>query len=432
MFKKIKEGYKKNWLLRVASFNSLSVFFKLITGFVVSKVMAIFIGPAGLAITGNLSNFMQSVESLSSLGVKHGVIKYVAEYREDELQLKRIISSAFFVSLCISIMLFFGIFLFSNTISQIVFNSKDFSFLFKVSAIMIPFYSIHIFYISILNGLKRIKQLIQVNIVGYIFTTILIVVLIVYNKLEGALYAIVISPFLLFSSLLYRFKMLKEISKSIKFTLISKVFFKKITSFFSMTLFSGIMFPVIFLLIRNHIIDTVGITDAGYWEATRKISNYYMLFVYTLFNMYLLPVLSEDINNTKFKTTIINFYQNILPIVLLGFIMIYFFRYFIIRVVFTSDFLSMQELFGWQLIGDFFRIVSLTVSYQFFAKKMILKYLICETSLMLFVYLLSIYLINHLNVIGAVKAHAYSYMFYTLLMFFIFRNELFKRDAIKQ
>ena len=40
-------------------------------------------------------------------------------------------------------------------------------------------------------------------------------------------------------------------------------------------------------------------------------------------------------------------------------------------------------------------------------------------------------LVNYLSVLGAVKAHAFSYIFYTLLMFYVFEDELFKKNGAK-
>lgn len=431
MLKLFKEQLNRSVLFKAISFNSLSVLIKLITGFAISKFMAVFLGPSGMAISGNLSNFMQSLESLSSLGLKNGIIKYIAESNADKIQFKKVVSTGFLISVGIGILTALILFLFSTALSQFVFSSHSYSILFKVSALMMPFYALHVFFIAVITGLKKIKDLVIINIIGYVFSALLIIFLMGRNQLDGALLSIVLTPFILFLSLFIRFKLVKKIIENISFVSSSKPYALKITSFFSMTLISGIMFPIIFLMIRNHIIDTVGASAAGYWEATRKLSNYYMLFFYTMFNIYLLPTLSEDVNNTKFKSTIFNFYKSILPIVLVGFLSIYFLRFFIIKVVFTAEFLSMQELFSWQLIGDFFRIVSLTMAYQFFAKKMIKKYLICEIILMVFIYLSSIYLVNYLSVLGAVKAHALSYIFYTLLMFYVFKNELFKRHAIK-
>ena len=426
----IKNFYTKNFLVKVASINILSVLARFFSGFIVSKVSAIFIGPSGIAITGNLSNIMQSIESLTSLGVKNGIIKYVSENKEDKTKLKFIISSAFTITLIISILLFIFLFFFSSYLSFFVFKHINYSYLFKISALMMPFYSFHIFFISVMNGMKQVSELVKINVLGYFLTTIIVVFLIITRELNGALLAIIVIPILLFCSLFYKYSYFINIIKLIDISFISKEFLNKIASFFSMSLFSGIMFPVIFLFIRNYIIDNVGLNEAGYWEATRKISNYYMLFIYAIYDMYLLPTLSEDTNSKSFKSNIFNFYKHVLPIVLVLFITIYSFRFLVIKIVFTDQFLGMHELFCWQLFGDFFKIISFTIAYQFSAKRMIKLYIACEAVYLLFIYLSSIHLIDYYGVIGAVKAHAYSYIFYTLLMFFIFRKKLFKKDEI--
>ena len=419
-----------NKLLKIGSVNSLSVLVRLISGFAISKFMAIFIGPAGMALSGNLSNFMQSIQSLSSLGFKNGIIKYVAESKEDENQFKNVVSSGFFISLCIGLLLTFILFLFANSFSQLVFNTDEYSFLFKLSALMMPLFSVHIFFIAVISGLKKINDLVQINIFGYICSAALIIFLMYENQLDGAILAIVITPFVLFCSLFFKYKLLNKIFISISFYSTSASFLLKIASFFSMTLFSGIMFPFIFLLIRNYIIDNVGVEEAGYWEGIRKISNYYMLFVYTLFEIYLLPLLAENKSRKGFRTIVFDFYKTLLPFVFGSFVIIFLLKFVIIKLVLTNEFLPMQELFLWQLVGDFFRIVFLTISYQFLAKRMIRLYIICEIIYMVLIYFSSIYLINYFGALGAVKAHALSSFFYMLLMFYIFRNEFFKMKTV--
>lgn len=417
-------------LFQVVTVNSLSVFIKLILGLVTSKFMAIFIGPSGLAVTGNLSSFMKSLESLSSLGFKNGIIKYVAENKADDTKYKNVISAGFVIALAIGVLLGITLFCFYNQISLFVFNTSKYSFLFKLSALMMPLFSIHIFFIAVINGMKKINNLVKINIVGYIWGAILIVYLMYKNQLEGALLAIVLTPLVLFCSLLFNYKLFIEILKNISVYNISKRFLLKISSFFSMTLFSGIMFPLLFLFVRNYIIDNVGTDEAGYWEAMRKVSNYYMLFIYTLFQMYLLPLLAENKTREGFRVIILDFYKSLLPFVFVGFIIVFLLKTIIIKLILTDEFLSMKTLFVWQLIGDFFRIIFLAISYQFLAKKMIRLYIVCEIAYMIIIYFSSIYLINSFGVIGAVKAHAFSSGFYMLLLFFVFRKEFFNREAI--
>ncbi|WP_067148861.1 O-antigen translocase [Pseudotamlana agarivorans] len=430
MFKGGLNKLKSNELIRVASVNSLSVLVRLITGFVISKFTAIFIGPSGMAMTGNLSNFTQSVENLSSLGFKNGIIKYVSEYKDDPDEFKKIVSSGFFVALSIGLLLSFVLLVFSNTFSVFVFNTKTYTYLFRVSAFMVPLFSLQVFFIAIYNGLKQVHVIVLINIIAAIATAILIIYLMYINQLQGALLAMVMTPFVLFATLFFKYKLLIKIFKSISIVSVSKDFFLKIVSFFSMTLFSGIMAPLVYLGIRNYVIEHIGVDQAGYWEGMRKISNYFMLFVFSLFQMYVLPELSQK--NSRLRLVVFNFYKTVLPVVLVCYLAIYFLRYFIIKIVLTEAFLPMQDLFLWQLLGDFFRIMFLVISYQFLAKKMVWPYILCEVIYMSLIYFISIYFIDLFGIKGVVQAHTLACFVYLLVLLFVFKKPLFRKQDIIQ
>lgn len=76
-------------LFKITSLNSLSVLVKIGVGVVSSKVMAVFVGPSGLALVGNFRNFITSIEALSTLGLQNGVVKYVVDTKDDEAALKK-------------------------------------------------------------------------------------------------------------------------------------------------------------------------------------------------------------------------------------------------------------------------------------------------------------------------------------------------------
>ena len=125
-----------------------------------------------------------------------------------------------------------------------------------------------------------------------------------------------------------------------------------------MAIFTALTIPIVHLFVKNYIIENIGIKEAGLWEAMIKISQYYLIFVMSLFSLYLLPKLSENKTDEGFRSLILQFYKTILPLVLIGFGVIYFFRYWIVKITLTQEFLPTQDLFFWQLIGDFFKIIS--------------------------------------------------------------------------
>lgn len=424
MIADLKEFYKKNGLFKVASFNSISVIVKLISGFILSKSIAYFLFPQGMALTGNLRSFLISCQGFSTSGAQNGVIKYTAENRENESALKQIISTSFFLVLTFTVIVSFTLLAFSNFFSDLVFASDKYTYAFKVLACVIPLYTLNAFALSIINGLGRYKSIILINTIGYIINVITVVTLLYFYNLEGAIIAIVVMPSVLILITIFWVREIKMIIGNISIFSFSKHYLSGLSSFVIMAIFTALTIPVVHVLVKNYIIENIGLAEAGYWEAILKISQYYLMFIISLFSLYLLPKLAQNKTDEGFKELVLQFYKTILPFVLIGFVLIYFLRYWIIRITLTQEFLPAQDLFFWQLIGDFFKVLSFAIAYQMQAKRMLLWYLFGELFYASCVYFFSIYFIEQFAVKGAVIGHAVSYFCYFILMLFVFRKAL--------
>jgi PST family polysaccharide transporter len=91
----------------------------------------------------------------------------------------------------------------------------------------------------------------------------------------------------------------------------------------------------------------------------------------------------------------------------------------------------MEELFIWYLLGDFVKVLSIVIAYQFLAKKMFWHYMITEIFLVLLIYFSSIYFIDLFGVRGATIAHFVTYLLYFGVILLIFASSLFGLDAEK-
>ena len=80
MIKKFKKIIKSD-LVKVFSFTGLSTLVKLITSYVTVKVVASIIGPSGIALIGQLQNFVAIITTVGAGGINNGVVKYVSEYK---------------------------------------------------------------------------------------------------------------------------------------------------------------------------------------------------------------------------------------------------------------------------------------------------------------------------------------------------------------
>src|SRR5690606_38523790 len=259
--------------------------------------------------------------------------------------------------------------------------------------LMLPFYGMNLVFLAIINGLSRYKAFVKINIYSQIFGLLVTLLLIWKHQLNGALIAAVAIPGLLFFVTLFSFFDIRQFLKPVKLSGIKQNVLKNFSHYSVMALFSAAVMPLVFVFIRNYLIDHVSMKDAGFWEAIRRISNYYLMFVNSLLAMYILPRFSEITNAIDFRKEIVHFYKTVLPIFGTALLFIYFLRSYIVAILFTEEFQPVEDLFMWQLLGDFIKVISSVIAFQLIAKKMVVYYIGIEIFSLVTLYLASIYFI---------------------------------------
>lgn len=415
-----------NVLIKVASLNSASVVTKIVAGFLTSKAIALFVGAEGLALIGNLRNFLSSAQSVATLGFYNGFVKYIAEFKNNTVELSKTISTVFYVGFISTILVSFFCYFNADYINDSIFSYyNDYAYVIKIIAIALPFYVLNMFTFGILNGFSKYKILIIINIIGQLLALSVTILLIYKERIDGALISVAISESLIFLITLVGISNQRSLMPLIKVKSINFALLKKLSSFSVMAIFSAILLPLVAIAIRSYISDTVGLKEAGFWESMNRISKYYLMFVSSLLTLYILPRLSEIDNVKDFRKEVFNFYKTIIPIFGAGLLLIYLLRNFIVLLVFSEEFKPVEDLFLWQLLGDFVKVLSIVIAYQFLAKKMFWHYIITEAFSVIILYFTSIYFIDIYGVKGANIAHFVTYVLYYGLILLIFSSSLF-------
>ena len=427
--KRLIDYINKKVLIRVASLNSTSVLIRIISGVLTSKAIAVFIGPEGLALIGNLRNLLGSFHSIAILGLYNGIVKYVSEFKNNLKELSKTISSAYYLGFIATTLVAFFCYYNAELLNNWIFSEYDYSYIFKLIALALPFYSLNMFSFSIINGFSKYKILLVISIIGQILGLSITLLLIWQNNIDGALVSVVITPSLIFLITLVAIINRKNLVSQIKISQVNLKTIKKLSVFSLMALLTAIILPLVTIVIRNYIIDNIGMKEAGYWEGMNRISNYYLMFVNSLLALYILPRFSEINKVQEFRKEVFNFYKTLMPVFGLGLLVIYLLRSIIITIVFSKEFRPMEELFIWYLLGDFVKVLSVVIAYQFLAKKMFWHYMITEIFLVFLIYFSSIYFIDLFGVRGATIAHFVTYLLYFGVILLIFASSLFGVDS---
>ena len=404
----------------------MSVLIKIGTGIITSKMIAIFVGPSGMAYIGNFRNFITSLEGVSTLAFPSGIVKYVGENESNEKQLNQIITTVLVTFLVFSSLLSILIYAFSALLCAKIFgNDLQFEIVFQVVAIVLPFSVVSVLFVSIINGLGKYSKLIYATIISNVLALLLTVFFIYQFKLVGSLLSIALNPAVLFGVTFFYVPKELQILKRINLKQYDFSIIKKLAGFSFMILPSMLLSPYLTLEIRTFLIEKVGLVDAGFWEVITRVSNLYLIFISTLVSLYFYPQLIKASNAVQTKKVFANFYKSIVPLFILGAIAIYVLRFWILKILYSSEFLPVADLFVWQMVGDLFKICGMILGFQFLAKKIILPYILFEVSSNVFLYFLSIYCIETIGIQGVLIAQAAEHFLYFVILLFYFRKMIF-------
>ena len=424
---KLIKNITGNTLFRLSSLNSVSILVRVAGGLLASKMIALFIGPAGMALTGNLRNFLTLVDSVSTLGLQNGIIKYTAEHEKDRQKLNSTLATISIAVLAAILFISMVLFMLAGYISNWVFTSEqDYAWIFRVLALALPLYTANLVFMAVLNGLGNYKQVIWLNIWGNIIGVLLSAVLIWQLHISGALLGLILYPALLFFfSVYYMHKRFPG------FTFFRRSYFdvvllRNLLSYSLMSLVTVVLSTVIFIAIRNQLSNSYSAAEAGYWEAINRLSSFYLMFATTMLSLYFLPKLSVAGTNADTRNVFFSYFKIMLPAFATGLLIIFILKAFIIKLLFSVSFLPMEKLFLWQLAGDFFKVASLILGYEFFAKKLTKAYIVTEIISFCVLYISSHFFIQQYGSEGAVMAHALTYYVYFIMLAVYFKKKIFK------
>ena len=410
-------------LIKTSVYTSISTAITFISGFIVTKVVAVKIGPVGMAYLGQFQNTTAIFAMLATGAVTTGVIKYLAEHKADQEKSRQIINTAFIMVFCCSLIVSLFVMCASGYLSKASFKTTDFWLVYFLFGLFTMAVSFNIMFAAILNGLKEIRKFTIVNICASLTG---VAITVAFSYLFGIIGLLVSSSALSVIILIINIYLFNKAGIQWKpdFRSWNKPVVKMLLSFSLMAVISGFLIPAMQILVRNKIINELSMDDAGYWQAVSKISDYYLAFITTVLGVYYLPRLSELKNKAALRAEIFKGYRLILPVVAVLAFLIWLLKDVIIQVLFTPVFLPMKPLFTYQLLGDFFKIGSWLLAYLMLAKALVKRYIITEFIFAATYVILCFYFIDRYGLIGATYGFCLNYGLYWVTMVLLIKKEI--------
>ena len=415
---KLPKFIKNNLLLKMTSLNAAVIGIRLVISLFVQREIFEIVGKAGYAKIGSLRNLMQILTSVTSFGVFNGIVKYVAEYKDDKPELQKLFSTTFVFATVGSIISIIFLLWFAEPMSERFFFTKDYTFIIKLVALIVPCIAIQRVFNGVVNGLSKYKHFAKIEMAAYLLSVGLTLYMLYIDQLDGVLIAIAVTPAIQLSVMIFFF--IRVLREYVQFSKLNfKVpYLKNLMAFALMSFFSTVLLNQLEIEIRRVI--TLKITEeaAGVWTGLTYVSKNYMVFSNALFTLYVIPAFAAIHTATGFKKEVKNIYKTLLPLFGLGMLLVYFGRHIIIFLIYP-DAPEMAPLFKWQLLGDFVRLASLILAHQFIAKKLVGYFIATELLSLGLFFGLSYYLVDDYGVEGVPMAHFLRFIIYFVVVFFL-------------
>lgn len=351
---------------------------KILAGIVMNKIIAVYLGPAGLAMIGQFQNFASVASGISNGSIQTGLLTQTAQLTDTEKQ-KKVWFNSLAINFIFTILTSLFIFIFAEWLSQKIFFSSNYEHLLYVFGITLIFYGLNLFIISILNGLGNIKLYTIINILISIFTLLLVSILTIFMKFEGAILGIILTQSVVFIiSYLIIYKHYKNNFFKIDISMLDKSLIKTLLSYGLTSFSSGLIVAVTYMIVRAIIVNESSLEEAGLWEAALKIGLYFNMLFTLPISIYYLPKFSGSKNREEILLLIRQALLFFLPLMLVCVIIFAYTDEYVIRLLFSDSFLLITGFTSIILFSEILRVIIALFSNLLLAKRKLKQVIIFE------------------------------------------------------
>jgi PST family polysaccharide transporter len=411
-------------LIHVGFLSSLFIIIKIISMILINKILALTVGPTGYAIFGQFQNLLTVFNTIGTGGVSDGLVKYTAENNKNSIIQKQFWITALIICLILSIVSALIIIFSSKYISYELFRDKIYTPSIILMGLLLPIITLNVILLAILNGKKESSVYVIANIFSSISVLFFVIIGLWKYGLNGALAGLIFGQAAACFYVLWKIREKKIIDYKLLNIKFNNKYAKLLSGYTIIALTTSVLGPFTQIVIRNSIIDDLGIISAGYWEAMTRISSALIMLVTTPLYIYYLPRLAELKNSLEIKNEIISTYKAIIPAAIsIGFF-IYIFRMYIIEYLLSNEFHMIGILFKAQITSDIVRIFAWVLSFYLLAKGRVKSFIAIEITLNISLIIICKIAISNFGIIGLPYANLINNIVYLMVLIIIVKNEL--------
>ncbi|MFQ2917732.1 O-antigen translocase [Aeromonas allosaccharophila] len=405
-------------LFKVTAMTGLLTLLKMAMGFVIAKVVAIYTGPTGMAMLGQVQSLVGSLNGIINAPAGSGVVRFTAEYKDQgfeacapwwraALQWVLIISAIAIPS---------GLIL-AEPVAAWLFQDKALAWVVIATISVLPLTAIGTLCNSVINGQQLYRRYVGLGMLSAVISSCVMLGMIAWQNIEGALLAAAVQAALIGVVMLITNLRQPWFKLRYWWGAVEPKARKDIAGYMLMAITSALTVPVSLILVRNILIAQVGWDATGQWQAVYKISEVYLGVITMALGTYYLPRLASLTSVDAIVSEINNTAKVIIPMVAFMALGVYLLRDVVISLLFTESFRSARDLFAIQLTGDVIKIASWLYAYPMLSRGATKWFMGTEILFSLSFVILTYFLVSKMGLKGATIAYLVNYLIYFIITF---------------
>lgn len=402
-------------LFKVTAMTGLLTLLKMAMGFVIAKVVAIYTGPTGMAMLGQVQSLVGSLNGIINAPTGSGVVRFTAEYKDQgfeacapwwraALQWVLIISA---IAIPVGL-------LFAKPIASGLLKDVNLAWVVMATVIVLPFAAIGTLCNSVINGQQLYRRYVGLGMLSALISGGVMLGMIAWKNIEGALLAAAVQAALIGVVMLITNLRQPWFKLRYWWGAVEPKARKDICGYMLMAITSALTVPVSLILVRNILIAQVGWDATGQWQAVYKISEVYLGVITMALGTYYLPRLASLTGVDAIVSEIHKTARIIIPIVVAMALWVYLLRDVAISLLFTDEFRSARDLFAIQLSGDVIKIASWLYAYPMLSRGATKWFMGTEILFSLSFVALTYLFVANMGLKGAAVAYLVNYSIYFL------------------
>lgn len=404
-------------LAKTSVWNGFAMVIKLIASLLANKVVAVWLGPNGLALYGQFQSIMTLVNGLASSPGQAGVIRMTASHLEQPEQLALYWAAAFravLVSSCIMSVL--GV-LSSWWIANNLLLDSSLMYALICFFLCVPFAAFTTLMMSCANGMSEIKDYVIASLISALCVNFSVIVGVLGDGINGVIWAVGLAQVCVLGFTIKFFHQKEWFGVHFFLGETDKASIKKISALATMVIVAVLGAPIIQIAIRHLMSDMYGLIVVGYWQAISRIGDMYLMVLTTLLGVYYFPRFSALKNIKELRNEILRFLGVIYPLFLFGYAVVVLFKEFFITLIYSKEFLPAAHLLVWQMLLDATRVLSWFMGYLVMARGSAVIFVLTEFIVIAVSIIAASFLMSDYGYVGAIYASIIANIIYISLLF---------------